>query len=255
MSQRKGKENKNTQEESIKGMSGGWWRPFVLFSFIAALLILAKLFGLTGRLLELQDWIKGQGILGYVIFALIHIGAMIAAIPRTVLAVLAGVFFGSVVGIILVAVSAPIGAGVAFLIARYFARDAVAGLLSRSCKLKKLYQFIEQRGAIIVVVSRLFLILPCNFLNYAFGLTRIRFLTYFFWSFLCMLPATVFYVAGADTITKGISYMHIPWTLLSAVIISLIAIVIFANYAVIKLRNEKKNYKTEHSALQMFKSK
>ncbi|MFH1883181.1 MAG: VTT domain-containing protein, partial [Planctomycetota bacterium] len=212
-------ENKNIQQRNIKALVRELWRPVLLLSFLVVALVLAKVLGLVGRLVELQDWIKGLETLGYVVFVFIHIGAMIAVIPRSMLAVIAGIFFGSVVGIILVTISAPIGAGLTFLIARYFAQDATARLLSRNQKINKLYQLTEKHGAIIVAMVRLLLISPSCLLNYGFGLTKIRFFPYVFWSCLTMLPATVVYVIGADAITEGISQARIPWTLVSSVII------------------------------------
>ncbi len=161
---------------------------------------------------------------------------MIAAVPRSVLAVIAGLFFGSAVGIILVSISAPVGAGLSFLIARYFAQDATARLLSRNKKINKFYQLTEERGAIIVAITRLLLISPSCLLNYGFGLTKIRFLPYIFWSSLTMLPATVFYVMGAHAITESISQARIPWILVGSVLIALIIMVILMDYALRKLR-------------------
>jgi uncharacterized membrane protein YdjX (TVP38/TMEM64 family) len=131
------------------------------------------------------------------------------------------------VGIILVTISAPIGAGLAFLIARYFARDATARWVARNKKINRLYEIVGERGAIVLVATRLATFSPANVLNYAFGLTGISFTTYMFWSFLCMLPVTVLYVIGADTITKSFSGLHISWRLLSiAVLLSAVMIVV-----------------------------
>lgn len=228
--------NKHVREEKAKGMPRGWWRPVFLLSFLVVALVLVKVSGLVGRLIELQDLIKTQGALGYVVFVFIHIGTMIAVIPRSVLAVIAGVFFGSVVGIILVTISAPIGAGITLLIARYFAQEPVARLLSRNEKINELYQLTEERGAIIVVITRLLLISPANLLNYGFGLTKIRFLPYIFWSSLTMLPGTALYVLGADAITKGISQARSPPILLDSLTMALIVVVILMRYALRKLR-------------------
>ncbi len=228
------------QEENMNAVSGQWWRPILLFSFLAFVLVLVKVFGLVGRLLELQDWIKAQGVLGYVIFALIHIGAMIAAIPRSILAVVAGVFFGAVAGIVLVTISSVIGVCLTFLIARYFARDAVSRWLLRSEKLNSFYHLTEKRGAIIVVISRLLTFSPSNLLNYCFGLTKIHISTYLFWSFLCMLPATVVYVLAADAVTKGISKVQIPWLSVSTVVMVLVIVFMIVHFSLLKLGNKEK---------------
>jgi len=239
-SSQKGDDNNGTgQEENIKSMSRQWWRPILLFSFLAVVLVLAKVLGLVERLLELQDWIKGQGVLGYVVFALIHIGAMIAAVPRSILAVAAGVLFGAVAGIVVVTICSVIGVCLTFLIARYFARDVVSRWLLRSEKLNRFYHLTEKRGAIIVVISRLLTFSPSNLLNYCFGLTKIHISTYLFWSFLCMLPATVVYVLAADAVTKGISQVKIPWLSVSTVVMVLIIVFMVVHFSLLKLRKKE----------------
>jgi uncharacterized membrane protein YdjX (TVP38/TMEM64 family) len=56
---------------------------------------------------------------------------VVAAVPGSALTVIAGGLFGSAVGIAVVSIGATVGACLAFLIARYLARDAVADWLSR----------------------------------------------------------------------------------------------------------------------------
>ena len=219
--------SRDVQGEEMKSVPSGWWRPVLLFSFLAVALVLGKLLGVTGHLREWGEWIKSLGSLGYLVFVFFHIAAMVAAIPRSVLAVVAGVLFGSVMGIILVTISAPLGAGLAFLIARYFVRDATARWVVRNKKINRLYKIVEERGAVVLVATRLATFSPANVLNYAFGLTGISFATYMFWSFICMIPVTVLYVVGADTITKSFSGLHISWGLLSVVILlSTVAVVV-----------------------------
>jgi uncharacterized membrane protein YdjX (TVP38/TMEM64 family) len=69
----------------------------------------------------------------------------------------------------------------------------------------------------IVAVLRLIPIFPFNLLNYGFGLTRIPFWTYVFWSWLCMLPGTVLYVVGVDAVIQLIIQKEVPWILFGVV--------------------------------------
>jgi uncharacterized membrane protein YdjX (TVP38/TMEM64 family) len=50
-------------------------------------------------------------------------------------------------------------------------------------------------------------------LNYAFGLTRVKFWEYVFWSCLCTLPSTVFFVISARAVLRGAREHQVPWTL------------------------------------------
>jgi uncharacterized membrane protein YdjX (TVP38/TMEM64 family) len=196
----------------------GWWRPVLLVAIIISMLILAKVFDLGHKLGELRTWIDGLGPLGAIVFILLYTMAAVAAIPGSALTVTAGALFGSVLGVILVSIASTLGAGLSFLIARYFARNATARWLSRNENFRKLDQLTEEQGAVMVALTRLVPIFPFNLLNYGFGLTRVPFWTYVFWSWLCMLPMTIVYVVGADAFTKGLAQGKVPWNLIGVVI-------------------------------------
>lgn len=208
-----------------------WWRPLLFFVVLAALAIAAPALGLGQRLAELRGWIEGLGPLGPLVFALVYAVATVAAVPASLLTVAAGAMFGSAVGIATVIVGATVGAAAAFAIARWLARDAVAGWLARSEKFARLDALTERHGAIIVALTRLLPIFPFNLLNYGFGLTRVRFGTYVLWSFLCMLPGTALYVVGADAVTRGLAEGRIPWGLVGALAAVLLVLLIVVRRA------------------------
>lgn len=209
-----------------EGASGGakaqrrraGWKAALFFVALLALAVAAPALGLGARLIELRGWIEGLGALGPVVFALLYAVATVAAVPASLLTLAAGAMFGSAVGIATVAVGATAGAAAAFAIARWLARDTVAGWLAKSEKFAKLDAMTERHGAIIVAITRLVPIFPFNLLNYGFGLTRVRFGTYLLWSFLCMLPGIALYVIGADALTRGFAEGRIPWQLLGALL-------------------------------------
>ncbi len=194
------------------------WRPILLIGLIILILILAILFGVGDKLAALRGWIQSLGALGPAAFVGLYVLGVIVGIPGSALTVAAGGLFGSLLGVVLVSLASIIGASLAFLIARYFARDAVANWLSERETFKKLDGMTEQHGAMIVAITRLVPIFPFNLLNYAFGLTKIPFWTYVFWSWLCMLPGTVLYVVGVDAIIQAIVHRKAPWPLLGVVV-------------------------------------
>ena len=106
------------------------WRPVALLTFVIAMIILARIFGWGEHLGELRQWIQSLGAWGPLVFVLLYILATVAALPGVVLSVIGGAIFGSVSGVILVSIASTLGASLAFLIARYFAREAVARWLS-----------------------------------------------------------------------------------------------------------------------------
>src|SRR4030067_728754 len=122
------------------------WRPISLIGLIVTIFILAILFGVGEKLDALREWIQSLGVLGPAVFVGLYVLGVVAGIPGSALTVAAGGLFGSWLGVILVSLSSTIGASFSFLIARYFARDAVAHWLSRREKFKKLDRMTEEHG-------------------------------------------------------------------------------------------------------------
>ena len=205
-----------------------WIKPAVLILVLAALIAAARIFGLGEKLGELKNWIAEQGVWGPFIFAGIYALATVAAIPGSALTIAAGALFGSVVGIITVIFGATLGASLCFLIARYFAREAIASSLAKNEKFRRLDKLTEKNGAIIVAITRLVPIFPFNLLNYGFGLTNVPFRIYVLWSFLCMLPGTILYVVGTDAVTTAVQEGRVPWVLVGIVllIIGLLTVIV-----------------------------
>lgn len=193
------------------------WRPVLLVGLIVTIFVLAIVLGIGEKLGAFRGWIQSLGVLGPAVFVGLYILGVVAGIPGSALTIAAGGLFGSSLGIILVSLASTLGASLAFLIARYFARDAIANWLSRREKFKSLDVMTEKHGAMIVAITRLVPIFPFNLLNYGFGLTKIPFWTYVFWSWLCMLPGTVLYVVGVDAVIQLIVQRKVPWTLLGVI--------------------------------------
>ncbi len=209
----------------------GWLKPVLLVAVLAAILAAARVFDLGDRLVELRAWILGLGPLGAVVFVLIYGVATTVALPASVLTVAAGAMFGSAQGVALVSVGSTLGAAGAFALARWLARDAVSRWLADSEKFRQLDALTGRHGAIIVAITRLVPIFPFNLLNYGFGLTRIPFWTYLFWSWLCMLPGTVLYVVGADAIARGLAEGRVPWALVAALAVALGILALLVRHA------------------------
>jgi uncharacterized membrane protein YdjX (TVP38/TMEM64 family) len=134
------------------------------------------------------------------IFLLAHIAASLLFIPRTALAVAAGLMFGMVMGLVWATLGSVVGATAGFLVARY----VNAGLIDPEAipRLGPLLVRCEREGWRAVVAVRLIPVVPHSLANYALGLTRLSLGDYAFGSLLGQLPMTVAYVelgaAGED---------------------------------------------------------
>jgi uncharacterized membrane protein YdjX (TVP38/TMEM64 family) len=215
------------------------WRPILLMSLAAAVIVFSYVFGIGEKLAALRDWIQSLGALGPVVFVFIYAAATTAALPGLAITIVAGAIFGSVAGVIVVSIGSTLGASLAFLIARYFARDATAKWLAKREKFKKLDDLTEKHGAVIVAIVRLVPLFPFNFVNYGFGITRVPFWTYVVWSWLCMLPATILYVVGTDAVIQAIVRKEVPWTLVGVMIAVGVILVVLVRFARKRLHDEE----------------
>ena len=209
----------------------GLWKPLLLLGLVVTIMVLSQILGVGDHLKALQAWIGGLGYWGPLVFIVLYSLTTVAALPGSVMSVFAGAVFGPVVGVAAVIFGATLGAGLAFLVARYFAREAVSSWLSSKEKFRQLDDLTEKQGAIMVAVTRLVPLFPFNLLNYGFGLTKVPFWTYVGWSFLCMLPGTVLYVVGPSAVTEALAEGRVPWVLVVVVAVILVIITFLAKAA------------------------
>lgn len=161
---------------------------------------------LTPYVEQFRDWVDQQGAWGPLLFILGYAVATVCFIPGSALTIGAGVIFGLLWGTVYVFVGASLGAVAAFLIARYLARDWVEKKIAGDRKFSAVDKAVEREGGKIVALLRLSPVIPFVILNYALGLTGVR-----FWPFalacFAMLPGTFLYVylghIGAAATTEG----------------------------------------------------
>jgi uncharacterized membrane protein YdjX (TVP38/TMEM64 family) len=172
-------------------------RP-VLFGRILLALALVAVVLLLGRraaalVPQFAAWVQGLGAWGAAVFVLGYVLATVAFVPGSLLTLGAGAIFGLGQGVILVLLGATLGASSAFLVSRYLARTAVERRLAGNPRFATIDRAVGAEGRKIVFLLRLSPIFPFNLLNYALGLTRVRFADFVIAS-VGMIPGTVLYV-------------------------------------------------------------
>jgi len=167
-------------------------RPLVFLVLLGAIIFTVRYFQLDQFLEKerLRQVVAGYGTLGPVIYTLIWVAAPPLFLPGLPIGLAGGILFGPFWGVVYTIFGATIGATLAFLVARYLARDWVAAKLTGS-KLATLDEKVGQHGWKIVALTRLVPLFPYNLLNYAFGLTRISLMAYVASTFIFMLPMTI----------------------------------------------------------------
>jgi uncharacterized membrane protein YdjX (TVP38/TMEM64 family) len=178
---------------------------------VSLLLILAA--GITLAVLNrdrfdvaaLELWIQAAGIWAPLLFMAVYAVAAVLFLPGSLLTLAGGALFGPVLGTFYSLTGATIGASLAFLIARYVASGWVAD--KTGGRLKQLINGVEGEGWRFVAFTRLVPLFPFNLLNYALGLTRIRFSHYLLATYTCMLPGAFAYTylgyAGREAVGGG----------------------------------------------------
>ena len=140
---------------------------------------------------QLEAWIAAQGPLAPVLFVLAYAVGTVVLVPGSLMTLAGGAIFGPLGGTALNLAGATLGATLAFLVARYLAADAVAR--ASGTRLRHLIRGVETEGWRFVALVRLVPLFPFNLLNYALGLTGIRFAHYVLASAVCMVPGALAY--------------------------------------------------------------
>jgi uncharacterized membrane protein YdjX (TVP38/TMEM64 family) len=138
-----------------------------------------------------------------VVFILGYAVAELFFVPALPLTLLGGLAFGPLRGTLYVSVGATAGAALAFLAARYAARGLVEGWIARSPRLRRLDAAVTRHGWRILMLTRLIPLFPFNLQNFAYGLTRIRFVPYVLLTWVCILPATAAFTLAGDALAEG----------------------------------------------------
>ena len=169
-------------------------RPLLFMLVAAALLVAAWVLPVVEWLQAAITWIEANRGISWLVFIVLYIVATVLLLPGSLLTLGAGFVFGLAYGFALVSLSSVVGASLAFLIGRFLARDWVAEKLQGMPRFAALDAAIAERGALIVLLTRLSPVFPFNLLNYALGLTGVQFWTYALVSWVGMVPGTLLYV-------------------------------------------------------------
>lgn len=150
-----------------------------------------------------QDTVRAAGVWAPALFVLLQVVVTVAPVPRTIFTLAAGVLFGAATGVVLAVVATALGAVVAFwlvrltggaLVARYADRGPVVWTRRR----------LDRSGLLAVTSLRLIPALPFSVLNYAAGLSGVRFAPYLIGTVLGTAPGTIALVVLGDAVTGDV---------------------------------------------------
>src|SRR6516164_2886697 len=172
----------------------------LLAAAVAGLVILSTNAPLREDLGESLGRFRGSAW-GPVVFAAAYALACLV-LPGSLITLAAGSLFGVIVGTAVVSLASVTGASLAFWLGRTLARDLIEKRLAGNPRFHALDQAVAAGGFKIVLLTRLSPLFPFTLLNYAFGLTKVRFRDYLLASWIGMLPGTVMYVYLGSTVKE-----------------------------------------------------
>jgi uncharacterized membrane protein YdjX (TVP38/TMEM64 family) len=169
-------------------------RLVALIIIVVALFLAMRFLPIQQWLRNFNDWVSQMGVAGIFIFIGVYAVATVLLASGAILTIGAGFAFGLWKGFLAVSVGATLGASLAFLVARFIARDKVEAIAKGNEKFRNIDNAIAKQGAKLVFLLRLSPVIPFNLSNYFYGLTSVKFWPYVLASWIGMMPGTFLYV-------------------------------------------------------------
>lgn len=132
-------------------------------------------------------------------FLLMVFQSVVAPLPAFLITFANAALFGWVKGALLSWASAMAGAALCFYIARFYGRDLVGELTSKTA-LESVDQFFNKHGKYAILIARLLPMVSFDVVSYAAGLTSMGFWEFFVATGIGQLPATIIYSYVGDVL-------------------------------------------------------
>lgn len=166
-------------------------RVAVAIAVVAAIFVVARIAG--SGVPRFTAWVAAQGAWAPLAYLAGYVVLTVAFVPGALPTMAAGAIFGLGEGTLYAFLGEVLGGIASFVVARSVARPLVEARLKSSPRFATLDRAVAREGRRIVFMLRLSPAIPFNALNYALGITTIRFVDYVVAS-IAMLPACFLYV-------------------------------------------------------------
>ena len=172
---------------------------------------------------ELAARIRGFGDWGMIAVIALMVLHCFVPFPAEILALCAGAVYGTGPGTALVWVGAMIGASLSFALSRWLGRPFVDAVLGPDAR-QRLDRWTVEQGPATLLIARFIPVIAFNLINYAAGLTQVRWMTFLWTTGLGILPLTVLMV------WMGERMMDLTWPWLLGVSAAGIATVVAGHW-------------------------
>ena len=211
-----------------------YWKWIALAVGLVALSVAISFLPLGEGVKNFSNWIRDLGMAGALIFIGVYALAAVFFVPGAIFTIAAGLIYGVVGGTAVALLGATLGAGLAFLVARYFLRRPIKEMARKNKKFSAIDEAIGKEGWKIVGLLRLSPLIPFEVSNYFYGVTSISFWPYVLASGIGMLPGTLLYAylgaighAGLSGGKNGRSPLE--WTFLGLGLVITIGVTVFVS--------------------------
>src|SRR5437588_11314656 len=170
-----------------------YWQFGGLVIAVALISALSRFFPIVDFVEAAQAHVMDWGAWGAICYPLLFAACNILLLPGGVLAVGSGFFFGLWWGFLIVFAGNLLGAAISFALSRWVARRWFRRRLSQNATLCALEPALERESWKIILLSQLHPLFPTSLLNYLYGLTRIRFVSYMLWASIGRMPGLFLY--------------------------------------------------------------
>ncbi len=161
---------------------------------VGVLVLLSRFFNVIEWIAAAQQGVINWGAWSGLCYPFLFAFCNVLLLPGGILCVGSGFFFGLWWGFFIVLIGNSIGAAISFALSRWVGQAWFRRWLSRNRMLQALEPVVEREGWKIIVLTQLHPLFPTSLINYFYGLTRIRFRTFMFWTSVGRAPGLFLYV-------------------------------------------------------------
>ena len=126
-------------------------RLVALIAILIALFLAMKFLPVQQWTRNFNDWVGQMGVAGVFIFIGVYAVATVVLAPGSILTIGAGLAFGLWKGFLAVSAGSTLGAVLAFLVARFVARDKVEAIARQNEKFRRIDNAIGKEGAKLIL--------------------------------------------------------------------------------------------------------
>ncbi len=150
---------------------------------------------------ELQAWLRGWGVWTPLVYIVLVIVTPIFFVPLAPLAMMSGLLFGLWRGFAYTMVGAIINCNIMYLMTQRLGKARVQAFLSSRLSpawLARIESLEGRTGVIFLFILRVTALIPYNVINYAFGLTNMKYRDYMLASIAGIIPPMLIYANMGD---------------------------------------------------------